>query len=53
MSQEERSSRNGGRKMHPLFIELYLAEQPDEGRKVTRRARQRRVIAQRRLARGA
>jgi hypothetical protein len=53
MGPEVQASRGSARKMHPLFIEVYLAEEPEEERKVMRRARKRMVVIQRRLARGA
>lgn len=60
MTQDGRSIRGHGGKMHPLFIELYLSGDPDgsgeeeEERRTERaRARERRRILQKRVNRRA
>lgn len=47
--KQEKPMRHRANKMHPLFVDLYLTEEPDEeyageGRRVARRARPRKAM---------
>jgi len=55
MVKDGRSTRVRSWKMHPLFIELYMASDSDgaaDERRAVRRARQRRAVPQKRVAKG-
>jgi len=56
--KQEKPKRDRANKMHPLFVHLYLTEEPDEEyeeeeRRVARRARPRKAIKSRRPRREA